>query len=84
LELLKTEYPGALDLRSLQFAADNLGYPMPEGALEAHLSYLQEKGYVTVERREGFGFRIAFASLSANGWDLIDGFREDSGIARAL
>ena len=72
-ELLKTEYPGALDLKALSFAMDNLGYPMPEGALTAHLSYLQEKGYVSIRRKSGRGFDIAFASLTARGWDLIDG-----------
>lgn len=80
LNLLKTEYPGALDLKSLQFAMDNLGYPMPEGMLDAHLKYLEEKGYVHLERKKGFGFDISFASLTAKGWDLIDGYLSERGI----
>lgn len=43
LNLLKTEYPGALDTKAIQFAMDNLGYPMPSGRLEAHLRYLQTR-----------------------------------------
>lgn len=80
LSLLKTAYPGALDIKSLQFALDNLGYPMPEGMLDAHLKYLEEKGYVYLEKKKGFGFEIAFVSLSAMGWDLIDGYIKERGI----
>ena len=80
LELLSTEYPGALDLRALMFALDSLGYPMPEPLVEAHLKYLEEKGYVSLESRRGFGFSIAFASLTAAGWDLLDGFSADRGV----
>jgi hypothetical protein len=80
LELLKTEYPGALDLKALQFALDNLGYPMPGGTVEAHLRYLEEKGYVQIQKRKGFGFRVAFASLTAGGWDLLDGLGGEDGV----
>jgi hypothetical protein len=84
LELLKTEYPGALDLKALQFSMDNLGYPMPEPALAAHLRYLEEKGHAHVERRRGRGFEIAFASLTALGWDLLDGLSHDRGVDERL
>jgi hypothetical protein len=84
LELLKTEYPGSLDLRVLQFSLDNLGYPMPEGDLTAHLRYLEEKGYAKLQRKEGYGFAIAFAKLTADGWDLLDGHRHEAGIDEAL
>lgn len=80
LNILKTEYPGAVDLKVLQFAMDNLGYPMPEGMLEAHLRYLEEKGYVISESRTGFGFQVAFASLTAEGWDLLDGLIHERGV----
>ncbi len=84
LELLSTEYPGALDLRALRFALDSLGYPLPEGMVEAHLRYLEEKGFVRLEKRKGFGFSIAFASLTAQGWDLLDGFQSDQGVDAGL
>lgn len=80
LELLKTEYPGALDLRALRFALDNLGYPMPDTTLGAHLKYLEEKGYVKLDDKKDFGFKVAFASLAAKGWDLIDGHLRERGI----
>lgn len=84
LSLIKTEYPGALDIKALQFAMDNLGYPMLEGMLDAHLRYLEEKGYVRVERKKGFKFQIAFAYLTANGWDLLDGHIHEKGIDEEL
>lgn len=84
LELLKTEYPGALDVKALAFALDSLGYPMPEGMLLAHLKYLEEKRLVQLEKRTGFGFRIAFASLTAAGWDLLDGLEAEPGMDARL
>ncbi|BCS55183.1 winged-helix domain-containing protein [Geobacter sp. SVR] len=84
LELLRTEYPGSLDLRVLQFSLDNLGYPIPEEALSAHLRYLEEKGYVTLTKKKGYGFQIEFACLTASGWDLLDGHTCEKGIDEAL
>ena len=57
---------------------------MLEGSLEAHLRYLEEKGYAKIERRKGYGFTIAFAWLTANGWDLIDGNIREKGIDEEL
>lgn len=80
LRLLKTEYPGALDLRAMQFALDNLGYPMPEHQLAAHLKYMQEKGFVSLTVKKGFGVELSFAVLSASGWDLLDEIIADCGV----
>jgi DNA-binding HxlR family transcriptional regulator len=63
---------------------DNLGYPMPEGMLEAQLRYLEEKGFLQVQKRRGFGFEIAFASLTAKGWDLLDGMASERGVDERL
>lgn len=84
LELLKTEYPGTLDIKVLQFSLDSLGYPLPEDILSAHMKYLEEKGYVRLELRKGYGFEIAFAALTAGGWDLLDGHNHEKGIDEAL
>jgi hypothetical protein len=84
LELLKTEYPGSLDLKILQFSLDNLNYPLPEETLAAHLRYLEEKGYVTLEKKKGYGFQISFACLTATGWDLLDGHCHEKGIDEEL
>lgn len=84
LELLKTEYPGSLDLRCLQFSLDNLGYPLPEETISAHLRYLEEKGYIHLEKKKGYGFQIAFACLTATGWDLLDGHCHEKGIDEEL
>ncbi len=84
LELLKTEYPGPLDLKVLKFTLSKLGYPLPEGHLSAHLRYLEEKGYVHLEMKDGYGFHVAFAALTADGWDLIDGHIDEKGIDEKL
>lgn len=84
LELLRSVYPGALDMRGLMFALDNLGYPMPEADLAAHVSYMEEKGYLSFKSREGEGYSISYVSLTAEGWDLIDGIKIDMGVDKRL
>jgi hypothetical protein len=66
------------------FAMDNLGYPMPADGLSAHLRYLEEKGYLVSREQKGEGYEVSFASLTAGGWDLLDGLREDGGVDTAL
>lgn len=80
LNILKTEYPGGVDLKVIQFALDSLGYPMPEAMLEAHLNYLEEKHYLRIEIRKGFGYEVDFAALTAKGWDLLDGLLTERGV----
>lgn len=84
LELLKTEYPGSLDTKVLRFSLDNLGYPTMEEQLFAHVRYLEEKGYLRCESRAMYGFDISFCRLTAQGWDLIDGYVKEKGIDIAL
>jgi hypothetical protein len=73
LELLRTQYPGAIDLKVLGFTLDSVGYPIPADALLAHLNYLEEKGLLRMETRKGSGFSVAYAVLTAKGWDYLDG-----------
>ncbi len=84
LEILKTQYPGALDLKVLRFTLDNLGFPMTESSLSAHLKYLQEKGLLRAETKKGAGFRLVYASLTAKGWDLLDGNIAETGVDESL
>ena len=81
LGLLRTEYPGSLDLKVLSFSLDSLGFPMPEATLKAHLKYLSEKGLVKLAARKGYGFRFVYASLTARGWDLLDGNVTEDGVS---
>jgi hypothetical protein len=57
---------------------------MPGGRLEAHLRYLEEKGYVSLKKHKGFGVEISFASLSAQGWDLLDELITEKGVDTTL
>jgi hypothetical protein len=84
LALLRTQYPEGLDQKALQFSMDNLGYPMPDDRLLAHLAYLEEKGYVSVQKREGRGYSLMFAVLTARGWDLLDCGAGEAGVDGSL
>ena len=80
LHLLKDEFPGALDVRAMQYAMDKIGYTLPEPHLDAHVQYLQEKGYVRLTVKKGFGAEISFVQLTATGYDLLDEHSADSGV----
>jgi hypothetical protein len=57
---------------------------MPEGSLTAHLRYLQEKGLLRAEVKQGAGFRLVYVVLSAKGWDHLDGNIEERGVDGAI
>lgn len=80
LRILKSEYPGAMDTKALKYALDNLGFPVTDRLLNAQMAYLSEGNYVRSEIRRGFGFRIQFAYLTKEGWDLLDGHTGEAGV----
>lgn len=84
LKALKAEYPGSIDIKVLQFYMETYGYPLLEEDLQAHLSYLKEKGYLSVNRKKGRGFDIMHVTMTALGWDLYDGIEQDKGIDAEL
>lgn len=84
LEMLKTTYPAAIDEKNLRFALNHLGYPLLHNIYTAHLKYLEEKGYLKRETREGYGFKIGWCVMTADGWDLLDGYLHEDGIGDAL
>lgn len=84
LKALKVEHPGSIDTKVLYFYLDSYGYPLLEDELTAHLAYLQEKGYIKVERKRGKGYDISHVTLAAKGWDLYDGIEQDKGIDEEL
>ena len=80
LGLLKTEYPDSLDIKILRFSLDAIGYTLREADLSAHLRYLEEKGLIRQTTKKGYGFSISFVSLTARGWDLLDGSIKEHGV----
>jgi hypothetical protein len=56
------------------------GRAQPPGADGGAEAGLEEKDYAALERREGFGFEVSFAYLTASGWDLIDGLVRERGV----
>jgi len=80
LTILQKDYPNPVDTVVLRYAIDNLGYPLLQNEFEAHLKYLDEKGYVKTEKKESFGMNMFLVELTANGWDLLDGLSKDKGI----
>lgn len=72
LRRLRQVHPEEMDLRSLQFSMDHIGYPMSAEMLKAHLRDLEEKGYVYLQARKGFGFSIALAEITAKGMEFAE------------
>jgi len=51
---------------------------MDKGKLASYLHYLEERGYVRVEKRPAFD--ITLVSITADGLDVLDGRIEDRGV----
>ena len=68
-------YPQAATLPLLQGELDIFGYAVPLEELEFHLAYLEEKGFVSVERARGpkSHREVTLAKITAKGIDYYDG-----------
>jgi hypothetical protein len=68
-------YPNPATLPLLQGELDLCGYPVPQDQLKFHVAYLEEKGFVTVERARGpHSYReIPLVKITARGIDYQDG-----------
>ena len=75
LYYLALVYPKAVTLPLLQGELDLFGYPVPMDALNFHLAYLAEKGFVTVENASPAQPRrkVELVKITAKGIDYHDG-----------
>jgi len=82
LKLLAHEHPGSIDFVVLHRLLDDLRMTMTEEELLSHLTYLQEKGCVRMDRRGTTGVEIVMVTVTADGLDVLDGFpgHECSGV----
>jgi len=82
LKLLACEHPGSLDLKVLHFSLDNLGYTITEEEMRSHLDYMEKKDprLIKVEKRKAGKVQIEIATVTPDGLDVLDGFKEDVGI----
>jgi hypothetical protein len=83
LRLLVPQYPTPLTFGGLQQALVINGHPMTSKELVFHVTYMEEAGYLKLERdtRRGLS-RILSTAATKKGVDLHDGrIPEDPGIA---
>ena len=75
LYYLALVYPEPVTVPLLQGELDLFGYPVPMDALNFHLAYLSEKGFVTVEDVSATQPRrkVTRVKITAKGIDYHDG-----------
>lgn len=71
LHILKTEYPGAVDVMVISLSLRSLGYSLTDEELNQILQRLHEKDFLHFEHRHFEGLVISFAVLTASGWDFL-------------
>jgi hypothetical protein len=49
---------------------DDMGHTVDEHSLASYLDYLEERGYIKIEKKKKFG--IVLAKITANGLNLVD------------
>ncbi len=80
LKLLAHQHPGPLDVKEIHFLLDDLDLTIREEELKSHLGYLEEKGFLKVEKRKSGGIEIEMIRISADGLNVLDGFQKDVGV----
>ena len=75
LNTLNNQYPRAISFKMLSYALTAARYDCSKVQLNAHLVYLQEKGYIKLEKvgHEEFDLSRNMVSLTAKGKDLVEG-----------
>ncbi len=81
LNILSPAYPNPVDFLLLRKTLSNFGFAMSDRDLCAFVSYLKERGYVTITEHEAY--RLRMVAITADGLDCLDGRRQDSGVSRA-
>lgn len=71
-------YPNPLDSELLRANLANLGYPMDREGLRFYLSYLQERGYMTLDEKRQH--KILLVKITSTGIDALDGRIKDCAI----
>ena len=74
LKVLDLEFPRAMSLQMIVFALQSARYNCAPGQVQAHLAYLEQKGYVRTEDvgLEDLDLRREMISLTVQGKDLVE------------
>jgi hypothetical protein len=80
LKLLVHQHPHPLDVKVLYVLLDDLKYSISEEEFGSHIAYLVDKGYAKKDIRKTASIKIEMITITPDGIDLIDGFREDCGV----
>ena len=75
LKALDFEFPRAMSFQMIGFALQSARYQCSPSQIHAHLAYLEQKGYVTMEDvgLHDLDLRRNMATLTAQGKDLVEG-----------
>lgn len=81
LQILIKWHPAPLDFTEIHVFLDDLGYSITREELESHLAYLEEPGYIRIEKRKAEGIKVQKVRIMKKGIDIVDGFGDpDIGI----
>ena len=80
LRVLVKWHPAPLDIDEILIFLDALGYPITREELESHVAYLEEPGYIRIEKRKVEGINVQKVRISKKGIDIIDKFVPDIGV----
>ena len=75
LKALDFEFPRAMSFQMISYALQSARYHCSQGQVEAHLAYLEQKGYVKLENvgLKDLNLQRDMAVLTVQGKDLVEG-----------
>lgn len=80
LKILAPEYPNPVDFVMIRSLLSTFGLQVSDRSLCAYLSYLQEKGFASIDEKEAYDLRMA--TITADGLNVLDGRIDDAGVSR--
>lgn len=72
IRVLHQAYPAGVELTDLVTGLQPV-FQISESGLKPHLTYLEEKGYLTIEAKAVLGDEVTLVRLTTKGTDLVEG-----------
>ncbi len=83
LEALRTE-TDPVDSLALRYALNELGSPMLADHFARNLDYLEEKGYIRLQKRSLGRVETKLVEITAKGRDLLSGLISEPGVGHGV
>ncbi len=80
LKMIYRMYDQSMSIENIALALHHIGIPAPMGVIKAHITYLEDRGYLREEKTESEIGDVVKWVLTWKGVDFVETDKSDDGI----